>query len=948
MTFPKIARVVEAHRERVGLASDKAGIPYTPTSESRLKIEVPRQRGTAFDFTDLEVLHRNTLPPRSHFLLYKSAEDAMEAAQSHDVSKSKSQLLSGTWKFFHTGSPLTGPQDFFHKGFDASGWEDIQVPGMWQLQGFGKGPQYTNVPYPFPFHPPDVPVDENECGRYVRTFTVGPEAGGHQIRLRFEGVDAAFTVWVNGVDVGYSQGSRNPSEFDITDLVMKAGEANTLAVQVYQRCDGSYIEDQDQWWLSGIFRDVYLLFFPKPHFQDISFRTGIAKDDKSSLLHVDYALSQPNLNVNITLYDALQRGKVLASLENVSHTTKASRTLEIHNVVHYWTAETPTLYFLVLHIVNSGAYICQRVGFREVELIGGILSINRSPIKILGVNRHEHHPQFGRAVPFEFMKRDLLLMKTHNINAIRTCHQINDPRLYDLADELGLYVMDEADLECHGCQMAVEGTSPAAPLSDNPAWEDAYLDRAVQMVQRDKNHASVICWSLGNESFYGRNHKAMYHWIKIADSTRPVHYEGDQNAETADMYSRMYFPVDLMIAFAKEKDWTKPYIMCEYAHAMGNGPGAIKEYVEAFYEYPRLIGGFVWEWANHGLKTKNKAGVEYMGYGGDFGDEPNDGCFVMDGLIDSNHNPTPGLLEYKKAIEPVQTLNVEGKGVRVLNRYDFLTLDHLHCAYFIIDDGGPIEDGVAEIPRGKEAMPLAFWISIFQHLSTDTASGIRPHAEALISLEPKTALPPHREIFLNLVFTLQKSCNWAEAGHIVATGQLRLSPPKTITQLTSHKLCPPLPPTSVSLAPKAALTAAKIAPGIIQIVSTTSTATTWIFDLTRGHLTSWTRGHAPLNIFASPLSFGIYRALTNNDAGGDDPNGSPGSQGREWRDARVHLARDHCAIGHHTLIAHRPWTESRTADGTNIVELKVNTRIAPPVCTSQNELAPLLPLITSI
>lgn len=661
---------------------------------------ISREQGTPFEFTNLEVLHRNTLPPRSHFFLYNSPEDAIGAAQTHDVSKSKSQLLSGSWKFFHTKSSQAGPQDFFRKDFDTSNWDDIQVPGMWQLQNFGKGPQYTNVPYPFPFNPPNVPVDENECGRYVRSFVVGPEAVDHQIRLRFEGVDAAFTVWVNGVDVGYSQGSRNPSEFDITDLLVETGGTNILAVQVYQRCDGSYIEDQDQWWLSGIFRDVYLLFFPPAHFQDIGVRTEISKHDEPFLLHVTYRLSEPNLAVKYALHDVSEGSKAIDCLEDVSHTSTASKTLRLPKSVRPWTAETPNLYYLVLHIVESGAYVCLRIGFREVELINGVLSVNKAPIKILGVNRHEHHPKLGRAVPLEFLKRDLLLMKTHNINAIRTCHQINDPRLYDLADELGLYIMDEADLECHGCQLAVEGTSPASPLSDNPAWEAAYLDRAVQMVQRDKNHPSIICWSLGNESFYGRNHKAMYHWIKSVDSTRPVHYEGDQGADTADMYSRMYFPVELMIAFAKEENWAKPYIMCEYAHAMGNGPGAIKEYVEAFRKYPRLVGGFVWEWANHGLETQNKDGVKYMGYGGDFGEEPNDGCFVMDGLIDSNHNPTPGLVEYKKAIEPVKVLKVEGKGVRIVNRYDFLTLDHLDCAYSIIHDGGVIEDGVVKIPKG--------------------------------------------------------------------------------------------------------------------------------------------------------------------------------------------------------------------------------------------------------
>lgn len=655
---------------------------------------------STFDWNNLNVLHRNTLPARSHFFLYNSQEDAIQAAQTHDVSKSKSQLLSGIWKFHLTQSPLIGPLDFFHEGFNTSQWHDIRVPGIWQLQGFGKGPQYTNVPYPFPCNPPHVPLDDNECGRYVRHFTIGPEADDHQIRLRFEGVDAAFTVWVNGVDVGYSQGSRNPSEFDITDLVRRGGPTNTLAVQVYQRCDGSYIEDQDQWWLSGIFRDVYLHYFPKAHIKDFLVWASPATEHSPPMINIKRELSQESSGTLIRFLDNVDQVNTRIVCTSTTYGSYAVETMTVAGTKE-WTAETPYLYYLILYVIGSGSWICQRIGFRSVELINGVFNVNASPIKIRGVNRHEHHPDFGRAVPFEFLKRDLLLMKTHNINAIRTSHQLNDPRLYDLADELGLYIIDEADLECHGCEIAVEGTAPASLLSDNPDWEDAYVDRAVQLVQRDKNHPSIICWSLGNESFYGRNHQAMYNWIKSVDRTRLVHYEPDGNGQTVDILSRMYLPVDRLIEYAKAKDWTKPYVLCEYAHAMGNGPGAIKEYVEAFYQYPRLMGGFVWEWANHGLRTRTKNGTEYMGYGGDFGDEPNDGCFVMDGLVDSNHEPTPGLVEYKKAIEPVQTLRIDGTGVRIVNRYDFLTLDHLDCRYSVITEGGSVEDGRVNIPTGQ-------------------------------------------------------------------------------------------------------------------------------------------------------------------------------------------------------------------------------------------------------
>lgn len=668
------------------------------------RIPIRRDQISLLDFNTPSVIHRNTLPPRSHFFLYSSERDALEAAQTHDVAKSKSQLLSGTWKFLHTDGPFQGPLlDFFHEGFDTSAWDDVHVPGMWQLQGFGRGPQYTNVPYPFPCVPPHVPVDDNECGRYVRTFTVGPEADGHQIRLRFEGVDSAFIVWVNGHPVGYSQGSRNPSEFDITDLVHAPGAPNTLAVQVYQRCTGSYLEDQDQWWLSGIFRDVYLLYFPRDHIRDYTIRTELGDDNKSSLaIHVEHPTSLPTTEVTLTLFDS--EGRQITG--NLPSDVCKSVTIGMSGLPA-WTAETPHLYSLVLHVVDTDAYICQRIGFREVRIAaGGVFTVNGAPVKLRGVNRHEHHPDRGRAVPLAFLRRDLALMKAHNVNAVRTSHQPNDPRLCDLADELGLYVLAEADLECHGCEMAAEPpTPPASLLSDDPAWEAAYVDRVAQLVRRDANHASVVIWSLGNESFYGRNHAAMYRWVRDADPSRPVHYEPDRGAETADMFSSMYLPVSALVALAREEGWEKPYVLCEYAHAMGNGPGAIKEYVEAFYKYPRLMGGFVWEWANHGLRTRTKDGIEYMGYGGNFGDEPNDGCFVMDGLVDSNHNPTPGLVEYKKAIEPVQTLRVEGSGVRIVNRYDFRTLDHLECKYSVISDNGTIEDGTVDIPGGKHTPP---------------------------------------------------------------------------------------------------------------------------------------------------------------------------------------------------------------------------------------------------
>lgn len=536
------------------------------------------------------MIHRNTLPPRSSFYLYDNEKDGL----ARDVTKARAQCLSGKWKFHLSKSPFAGPREFFKPGFDASEFGHINVPGMWQLQGHGKGPHYTNFMYPWPVEPPNVSYQENECGRYMTSFSVNKSFHGQQLRLRFEGVDSSFTLWVNGKEVGYSQGSRNPSEFDVTDLIHTGKDKNNqLAVEVYQRCDGSYIEDQDQWWLSGIFRDVYLHAFPKVHPVDFHVNTELDSKFENATLRVKVDVSGSR-SVELKLLDSKPQ-------EVVSKTLVISKsgefTLDVENP-NKWTAETPYLYHLVLNFLGDDkCSIVQRIGFRTTGLIDGVFCVNGSPVKFRGVNRHEHHPDHGRAVPYDFMRRDLLIMKTHNINAIRTCHQINDPRLYDVADELGLWILDEADLECHGFEDV--GGDAASYTSDNPAWKAQYVDRARQMVARDKNHASVIMWSLGNESFYGRNHQAMYDTIKLMDNTRLIHYEGDQKAQTADLFSRMYSDLAFIESFAKERDWKKPLVLCEFLHSMGNSEGNAKEYMDLFYRYPRLMGGFVWEWANH-------------------------------------------------------------------------------------------------------------------------------------------------------------------------------------------------------------------------------------------------------------------------------------------------------------------------------------------------------------
>ncbi|KAI1342978.1 glycoside hydrolase family 2 protein [Xylariaceae sp. FL0016] len=816
------------------------------------------------DWSNLKVLHRNTLPPRSHFHLYDSRDDAIAG----DVKQSRAALLSGTWGFHLASGPFQDPRDFYKPDFDHDEWKLIDVPGMWQCQGFGKGPQYTNVNYPFPVNPPHVPYDDNECGRYVTRFNV-PEKlkDGAQWRLRFEGVDAAFTVWMNGQEVGYSQGSRNPSEFDVSKYLDLDSE-NLLCVEVYQRCDGSYIEDQDQWWLSGIFRDVWLHSFPRTRIEDVHVQTLLDCDYRDAALALDVKLNEPGMEVCTELSDA--DGKVIHAgkhvLPNDLKTLRAEYRLRNPEK---WTAETPYLYTLVISV--KGTYVAQKVGFRKAELINGVFCVNGSPIKIRGVNRHEHNAKSGRTVPFSDLRQDLLLMKTFNINAIRTCHYINDPRFYDLTDQYGFWVLDEADLECHG--FGEVGGDPASFASDNPEWREAYIDRAVQMVMRDKNHPSVIMWSLGNESFYGSNHQAMYDAIRAIDPTRLIHYEGDQNAQTADIYSRMYTPVDEMIEHAEEKDWAKPFVMCEYIHAMGNGPGAIKEYIEAFYKYPRLMGGFVWEWANHGLLTETEDGHKYYGYGGDFGDEPNDYNFVMDGLCDSRHWPGPGLSEYSKAIEPVHILGVHGNEVTIINRYDFLTLDGLRCNWEIISDR-------------------------MQHIGQDLhiPEGVKPHTEAKLILG-SIPMTFSSEVWLQLNFVTRSDSRWLNPSRVVARCQISLTPPRPLAMMKT--LSDPTMPRPLMRRT-----------GNMFFASLTN-GSTFGFDMSNGLLSSLTQKADPeLNLITVPFTLDFYRALTDNDRGGPF--------GKQWLDGRVHQTRSH-------------FTKMTTAETESGCTITVESRVAPPV-----------------
>ncbi|KAJ2998733.1 hypothetical protein NUW58_g226 [Xylaria curta] len=834
------------------------------------------------DWNNLEVLHKGTLPPRANFHIYSSIPDAL----SYDTAKASRQSLSGTWKFSLAANPFEGPEGFEDPAFDTTSWDDTPVPSMWQLNGYGKGPHYTNVNFPIPVDPPNVPFTDNETGHYVRKFTVAKNLRNSQLRLRFEGVDSAYHVWVNGTKVGYHQGSRNPAEFDITSAVDQAGE-NTLAVKVYQYCDGTYIEDQDQWRMSGIFRDVHLIGFPsRSRIEDLFVQTKLDKDyvDAELKVRVDVTGS---CEVQVGLYNQ-EKQPIIASGSKAAKDGSVDFSFNVKNPAK-WTAESPTLYHLVVTL-DGTSFISQRVGFRQVEIKDGLLKVNGQRIVLKGANRHEHHPQFGRAVPYEFLRQDLILMKTHNINAIRTSHQPSDVRLYDLADELGFWVMDEADLECHGFEAICDAdlspeeralpfrqrqlltrTNAAKWTSDNPAWEKAYVDRAVQLVRRDQLHPSVIMWSLGNEAFYGRNHVAMYNWIKSYDDSRPVHYEADIYAHTVDLYSRMYPPVEEMIEFANDKSKTKPLILCEYVHAMGNGPGNIKEYVDTFYTYEVLQGGFVWEWANHGLLRKDaETGEEFYGYGGDFGDIPNDSNFVMDGVLFSDHTPTPGLIEYKKAIEPVKVVSHTLDKITIVNRYDFITLDHLEASYTVLDEGKPTSHiGTIEIPKG-----------------------IRPGQTAELSIPEQ--LPSSDSLLgegtVQVVFRQRDATATLPAGHEIAFEEYLFSSSQSVTSESTAKLTVNETPTLITIE---------------------SATTTWTFSPIHGEIRSLKKNGAEFLATSPGVTF--YRAQTDNDFPQD---------GADWREKLLHLATSRTRGS--------SWnTSNGNNDGTFVVE--VQQRFAPPV-----------------
>lgn len=803
---------------------------------------------STYDWENLHVLQRNRLPGRAFFIPYQDEATALTYEPGHS---SAIQPLNGTWKFYFAPAPALAPDQFFAETFDTSAWDDITVPGCWQMQGYGR-PQYTNVIYPFPIDPPHVPT-ENPTGCYRREFSLPAHWHDQQIRLRFEGVDSAFHVWVNGQAAGYSQGSRNASEFDITQLVHPG--RNSLSVRVYQWSDGSYLEDQDMWWLSGIFRAVSLIAMPPVHIEDYSVQTNLDEHYLDAILrvkaHINHSGTGHSEHCQVTLRLLDTTREPLPEAESATSIVVEpgkSAMVELELAVRNpqkWSAESPALYYLILSLRGEDGetlqVLPQRVGFRSIELKSGNLLVNGVPITFKGVNRHEHHPDFGRTIPLSWMQDAVLLMKQHNINAVRTSHYPDDPRFYDLCDEYGLYVIDETDLECHGFEVFPDSPQWA---SDNPAWEAAYLDRVERMVQRDKNHPCIILWSLGNESSYGRNHAAMYRWVKAADPTRLVHYEGDREAKTADVYSQMYSSIDTLKDFAEKQYQDKPLILCEYAHAMGNGPGGLLEYWETFYRYKGLQGGFVWEWQDQGIRRTAADGSSYFAYGGDFGDRPNDGNFILDGLLFSDQTPTPGLLEYKKVIEPVgvEAIDPSTGAISLVNRYDFIPLDHLCLSWNVSEDERVYQAGTMPLPH--------------------IAAGSR--ATITVPFSGKGPFRQHKDYWLNLSFRLAHDEAWANAGHEVSWAQFPLH-----TAPAASLRVDDMPPLQCRETERQ-----------LQITGVDFVVE---FDRVYGSITTWSFQN--VNLLTSGPRLDLWRAPTDND----EHFNSEQSTAQDWRRAGLDL-----------------------------------------------------------
>ena len=798
----------------------------------------------------------NRLPARASFTPFVDGADATLS-------------LDGEWAFAFLETPLETPADFADPDFDDGEWDTLAVPSCWQMKGYER-PHYTNVQYPIPIgDAPFVPT-ANPTGLYRRAFSVPYGWKNRAIRIRFDGVDSCFQLWLNGEYIGMGMGSRLPHEFDITKLVDFDGE-NVLAVRVVKWSAGTFLEDQDMWWLNGIFRSVSLVSFPKAlALEDVHFDTVFGKDFKNATLDITAVVSGApaalkGARLSAGLFDA-EGNAVWAKPAEAAAAKGENKLSGAVKAPRLWNAEDPYLYTLKVSLSTAKDTVeaSFKVGFRKIEIKDAILFLNGQRLVFKGVDRHEFHPETGRTLSKETMLKDILLMKRHNVNAVRTSHYPDDPRWYDLCDEYGIYLIDECDLETHGF-----GYTPAN-ITDHAEWEKACVDRMYRMVSRDRNHASVIFWSLGNEAYFGRNHRKMVEFTRKADPTRPIHYEGDYECEMADVYSRMYPSVDECESICQGKgpmrtEWMRnketplerynrrPFVLCEYVHAMGNGPGCVKEYWDVIWKYPKFCGAFVWEWIDHGIAAVDDEGREFFAYGGDFGDTPNDASFVCDGLVLPDRTPSPGLLELKQAMQPFATALADAKALKlkITSRLAFTTSAGYTAAWKILADGETLLSGTLPLPE------------------------IAPYATVEVAVPCKlpAAAKEKRELILVVSYALAKPAFWAEAGFEVGFAQFVVREAKK--EACKAEVLPPMPAGFCS-------DCGELHPapeGDSRFFAWIGRDFEIVFDTACGTIASWTVGGREM-LEEGPV-FNFWRPTTSNDGKGIDP-GNWRMQGK-WR-----------------------------------------------------------------
>jgi beta-galactosidase len=731
--------------------------------------------GQPYDWENPKVVGINKIPGRATSISFPD----IETAKKINIEESQRyQSLNGTWKFFWTPVPDTSPESFYNQDYNYSSWDDIEVPSNWELKGYGTA-IYTNIIYPFvPVDPPLVPDDDNPVGCYIREFDIPSDWKGQNVILHFGGVSSAFYVWLNGQFVGYSEDSRLPAEFDITPFIKKNN--NKLAVKVYRFSDGSYLEDQDHWRLSGIHRDVYLEATPSTFIYDYFVQTDLINNYKDAILKIRPKLQYDNKEkikdwkIGIQLLDHSGQDILEKDIEesvngliNIQYTQRGHIKFgffeEKINNPDKWSAEFPNLYTLIIYLKDEKGSIIEarssRIGFRKVEIVEGQMLINGIPIKLYGSNRHDHDQYNGKVVSKEMMIQDLKLMKQYNFNAVRTSHYPNNPYWYDLCDMYGLYVIDETNIETHQLN---------SQLTNDAEWHQAFVERAIRMVERDKNHPSIIMWSLGNESGSGPNHAAMSSWIKLYDPTRFIHYEGATGEVDGiktdpvtpdpfyvDVISRMYVNIDEMVWFANWDRDDRPVMWCEYAHAMGNSVGDLESFWDAIHKNKRMLGAFIWDWVDQGLVKKTEDGTTYWAYGGDFGDtQINDDNFCINGVIYPDRTAKPATIHHKYVCQPVafDAIDLQSGWIQVTNRHHFTNLSAYDVIWNLQKNGEIVEEG--------KLAPIDLLPGKVKRIS--------------IPFSKPEVLQPGEEYFLNISVRTQESKFYAESGFEVAWKQFEI------------------------------------------------------------------------------------------------------------------------------------------------------------------------------